>query len=89
MIRVFPGAAFISLIMLSGCAGAISQREAQDYADRRLVRYCAAACSNFHFVKAQRVKGRWLLDYDPPRHKLMVAVDDGGNTKVSVWDKAP
>jgi hypothetical protein len=33
------------------------------------------------------MKDRWLVDFDAPRHKLSVLVDDGGNTEVTVWNK--
>jgi len=74
-------------VMLAGCAGPMSRREAEDYASRRMVRFCGQVCGTYHIVGAQRLKDRWLVDFDAPRHKLSVLVDDGGNTQVTVWDK--
>ena len=73
--------------MVAGCAGPMSQREAEGYASRRMARFCATACGAWHITGAQRMQDRWLIDFDAPRHKLSVLVDKGGNTEVTVWDK--
>ena len=44
--------------------------------------------ANFTLVAAQKLKGRWLVDYESPAGKYTVAVDSGCNTQVSVWDKS-
>ncbi len=75
------------LAVLAGCAGPMTRREAENYASRRMARFCGTACGSYHITGAQRMKDRWLVDFDAPRHKLAVLVDDGGNTEVTVWDK--
>ena len=65
----------------------MSRREAESYASRRMARYCGTACGNYHITGAQRMKDRWLVDFDSARRKLAVLVDNGGNTEVTVWDK--
>ena len=72
---------------LAGCAGPMSRSEAESYASRRMARFCGQACGAYRIVGAQRLKDRWLVDFDAPRHKLSVLVDDGGNTQVTIWDK--
>lgn len=74
-------------LLAAGCAGPMSQREAEDYASRRMARFCTTVCGAYRITGAQRMKDRWLVDFDAPRHKLAVLVDDGGNTQVTVWDK--
>ena len=65
MIRGFPGAALIlSVLVLAGCAGPMSQREAQARAGRSLRDFCAGTpCGPVHLVKAQKLKDRWLVDF--------------------------
>ncbi|MBN9587829.1 MAG: hypothetical protein BGN85_08440 [Alphaproteobacteria bacterium 64-11] len=86
-----PGGAHAVLIvvlaLLAGCAGPMGRREAEGYASRRLARFCGTACGSYHITGAQRMQDRWLVDFDSPRHKLSVLVNDGGNTEVTVWDK--
>jgi hypothetical protein len=74
-------------LLLAGCAGPMGRQEAESYASRRMARFCARACGTWHITGAQRMKDRWLVDFDAPRHKLSVLVDDGGNTEVTVWNK--
>ena len=76
-----------ALAFLAGCAGPMSRREAEGYASRRMARYCGTACGSYHITGAQRMKDRWLVDFDSARRKLAVLVDNGGNTEVTVWDK--
>ena len=76
-----------ALAFLAGCAGPMSRREAESYASRRMARYCGTACGSYHITGAQRMKDRWLVDFDSARRKLAVLVDNGGNTEVTVWDK--
>ena len=83
VVILFAGAA------LTGCMSPMSQREAQSYAALSLRHYCADTmpCSSYRFVKAQRLKPGWLLDYRSGTAKYGVLVRDDGNTEVSVWDK--
>jgi hypothetical protein len=68
----------------------MGQREAESRASRSLRDFCVAApCSGAHLVKAQKIKDRWLVDFETPGGLYTVAVDRGGGTNVSVWDKNP
>lgn len=62
-------------------------REAQGIARERLVRYCGGQCGSFALGKTQRIKNRWLVDFDGSRQKFTVIVEDNGNAKVTVWNK--
>jgi hypothetical protein len=67
----------------------MGQREAETRAGRSLRGFCAGApCGSFRLVRAQKVKDRWLVDYESATRLYTVAVDRGGNTDVSVWDKS-
>ena len=88
MKRPVTGGLFIlSVLALAGCMSAMTQREAQGYAQRSLRDYCnpGAPC---HFVKAQHMPPGWLLDYESDAAKYGVMVRDNGGTQVSVWTKA-
>jgi hypothetical protein len=90
MTRSLQGAVFIlASLVLAGCMAPMSQREAQSYAALSLRRYCTGTtpCSDTRFVKAERLKPGWLLDYESGTAKYGVLVRDDGNTEVSVWDK--
>lgn len=65
----------------------MSRGEAESYAARRMARFCGQVCGAYRITGAQRLKDRWLIDFDAPRHKLAVLVDEGGTTQVTVWDK--
>ena len=79
--------AALAPLLMAGCIGPMSRQEAESYASRRMVRFCARACAGWRITGAQRMKDRWLVDFDAPRHRLSVLVDNGGNTEVTVWDK--
>ena len=89
----FPGrAAALALcsIMLAGCVSPMGQREAEVRANHSLNDFCRrAACGTAKLVKAQKLKDRWLVDFETPAGIYTVMVDRGGNTQVSVWDKNP
>ena len=80
------GAAAIA-VLLSGCVAPMTTREAQDIAHERLVKYCNNRCGALTLARTQKIKSRWLVDYDTPRQKFTVIVDDDGNSKVTVWNK--
>ena len=84
----FPGA-FIAIAAcgLSGCITPMTTREAQDIAHERLVKYCNARCGALTLAHTQKIKSRWLVDFEAPRQKFTVIVDDDGNSKVTVWNK--
>ena len=91
MTRRFWGAVFIlSDLVLAGCAGPMGQREAENRAGRSLAQFCQQTpCGPTHLVKAQKIKNRWLVDFETAGGLYTVAVNSGGNTDVSVWDKNP
>ena len=35
----------------------------------------------------QKIKSRWLVDFEAPHQKFTVIVENDGNSKVTVWDK--
>ena len=80
------GAAAIA-VLLSGCVVPMTTREAQDIAHERLVKYCSNRCGALTLARTQKIKSRWLVDYDTPRQKFTVIVDDDGNSKVTIWNK--
>ncbi|HJS44766.1 MAG TPA: hypothetical protein VJ753_00045 [Rhizomicrobium sp.] len=66
----------------------MTTREAQGIARERLVNYCKGRCGTFTLARTQKIKKRWLVDFEAPRQKFTVIVEDNGNAKVTVWDKA-
>ena len=78
----------IILIGLAGCASPMTTREAQDIASTRLTKYCDGRCGAFTLARTQKIKSRWLVDFEAPRQKFTVIVEDDGNSRVTVWDKA-
>jgi hypothetical protein len=86
----FGGAAITALLsaaLLGGCIAPMTTREAQDIANRRLTRYCNGHCGALTLSHTQRIKDRWLVDFEAPRHKFTVIVENDGNSRVNVWDK--
>lgn len=66
------------------------QREAESRAGRSLLTFCQdKTCGAARLVKTEKIKNRWLVDFETPGGLYTVAVDQGGNTDVSVWDKNP
>jgi hypothetical protein len=91
MIRPHPGAFFILICCtaLAGCASALTQRQAQNYAAVSLNRYCVevSPCGARRISGAQRLKQGWLVDFDSPAARYGVLVHDNAVTEVSVWKK--
>jgi hypothetical protein len=74
--------------MLAACASTMGQREAEQRASRSLNTFCRnTPCGTPHLVRAQKLGSRWLVDFETGIGLYTVAVDRGGNTNVSVWDK--
>jgi hypothetical protein len=74
--------------VLAGCAAPMRQGEAQMIAAAGLRRFCRdQPCGPTKLVSAQKIKDRWLVDFDAPAGKYAVAVDSDGSTQVSIWDK--
>lgn len=65
----------------------MTTREAQDIANTRLTKFCRGNCGKVQMAKTQRIKDRWLVDFDAPKHKFTVTVENNGNSKVDVWNK--
>ena len=73
---------------LAGCIAPMTTREAQDIAHARLTKYCNSRCGALTLAHTQKIKDRWLVDFEAPRQKFTVIVEDDGNAKVTVWDKS-
>ena len=65
----------------------MTTREAQDIAHQRVVKYCGGRCGNLTLGHTQKIKSRWLVDYDAPRQRFTVIVENDGNSRVTVWNK--
>ena len=88
MIRPVSGAAVIfSTIALAGCFAPMSTREAQAIASRQVTRYCEGHCGKLTLGRTQKIKQRWLVDFDAPRQRFTVIVENDGNYKVTAWEK--
>jgi hypothetical protein len=74
-------------IALSGCIAPITAREARDIAHERLNKYCGGRCGQLAWSNTQKVKKRWLVDFDSKGQKYTVIVENDGNSRVTVWDK--
>jgi len=77
----------ISLAALAGCIAPMTTQEAQDIAHARLAKYCNGHCGAFTLAHTQKIKDRWLVDFEAPRQKFTVIVENDGNAKVTTWDK--
>jgi hypothetical protein len=80
---------FILIIgpLLAGCLAPMSAREARDIAHTRLDKYCRGTCGVLAWNNTQKIKKRWLVDFEDQRQKFTVIVEDDGNSSVTVWDK--
>ena len=81
------GLVTISLALLSGCIAPMTTREAQDIAHTRLTKYCNGRCGALALGRTQKIKSRWLVDFEAPRQKFTVIVEDNGNARVTAWQK--
>ena len=87
MIFRHAGLAACGLALL-GCAAPMGVREAEIRADRSLKAFCSdTPCGTPKMVRAQRIKDRWMVDFETAGGLYTVAVDPSGNTDVTVWDK--
>ncbi len=77
----------LSGVLLAGCFAPMTTREAQDIASARVTKFCRGNCGKVALAKTQQIKDRWLVDFDAPKHKFTVTVENNGNSKVDVWDK--
>ena len=69
----------------------MGQREAEQSASRAPEQISAAKAPAARPIwsRRRRSKHRWLVDFETQAGLYTVAVDNGGNTEVSVWDKNP
>ena len=74
-------------LAVSGCITPMSTQEAQQIAGKRLSRYCNGHCGTVTMARTQKIKNRWLVDFEDPRHKFTVTVEDDGNSSVTTWNK--
>ena len=85
-----PVRAFVLLALacaLAACAGPMTLREAKERAQDRMTRYCDGKCAALQLTGTQKIKDRWLVDFDTAARKYTIMVDEGGNTQLSIWDK--
>ncbi len=88
MISALRGALIVvSLALLGGCISPMTTREAQDIAHQQLTSYCAGRCGALTLAHTQKIKSRWLVDFEAPRQKFTVIVEDDGNSKITAWEK--
>jgi len=86
--RPFGGAIILlSCAALAGCFAPMTTREAQTVASEKLTRYCAGKCGAVTLGRTQRIKNRYLVDFDAPRQRFTVIVENDGNAKVTAWAK--
>ena len=81
------GGAAVIAILLSGCVTPMTTREAQDIAREQIAKYCSGRCGALTLAHTQKIKSRWLVDYEAPRQKFTVIVEDDGNSRLTVWNK--
>ena len=72
---------------LAGCIAPMTAREARDIAHARLDKYCRSSCGALIWNNTQKLKKRWLVDFDSQRQKYTVIVENDGNSTVTVWEK--
>lgn len=72
---------------LAACMAPMSAREARDIAHTRLDKYCRGACGKLAWSNTQKIRKRWLVDFEGQRQKFTVIVENDGNSSVTVWDK--
>jgi hypothetical protein len=72
---------------LSGCVAPITAREARNIAHTRLDKYCGGHCGQLAWSNTQKIKKRWLVDFDGQHEKFTVIVEEDGNSRVTAWDK--
>lgn len=72
---------------LAGCVAPMTAGEARDIAHTRLDKYCKSRCGTFAWSNTQKIKNRWLVDFEAPRQKFTVIVENDGNSSVTVWEK--
>ena len=65
----------------------MSAREARDIAHTRLDKYCAGTCGTLAWSNTQKIKKRWLVDFEGQRQKFTVIVENDGNSTITAWDK--
>jgi hypothetical protein len=65
----------------------MTTREAQQIASTRLNKYCRGHCGAVTMARTQKIKDRWLVDFEAPREKFTVTVENDGNSKVTAWAK--
>jgi hypothetical protein len=66
----------------------MTTREAQSIASTRLNKYCRGHCGTLTMAGTQKIKDRWLVDFEAPQEKFTVTVENDGNSKVTAWDKS-
>jgi hypothetical protein len=79
--------AVLAALFLAGCIAPMTTGEAQQIASTRLNKYCAGHCGAITLAHTQKIKDRWLVDFEAPREKFTVIVETDGNSKITAWSK--
>ena len=74
-------------LAVAGCVAPMTAREARDIAHTRLDKYCKGRCGTLAWSNTQKIKNRWLVDFEASRQKFTVIVEGDGNSSVTVWEK--
>jgi hypothetical protein len=84
------GALVLAGLIAAGCVAPMTQREAVQIATERMGKYCGASarCKPLRLSHTQKIKDRWLVEFDTPATSYGVAVAGDGNTEISIWDKS-
>ena len=88
--KIGAALSLLTILVAGGCAAPMSQREAVGLANTSLLKFCSdrGGCAQLRVAHSQKIKDRWLIEYDAALDRYGVAVDSGGNTAISVWDKS-
>ena len=83
------GLFLMTILALGGCASPMGQSEAVQLANTSLRKYCSGhgGCAQLRLAHAQKIKDRWLIDFETQAGLYTVTVDRSGAARVSVWDK--
>ena len=73
---------------LAGCVAPMTAARGPRYRpDAAATNTARADCGPFAWSNTQKIKNRWLVDFEAPRQKFTVIVENDGNSSVTVWEK--
>src|SRR4051812_15734272 len=64
--KIGAGLSLLAILAVGGCAAPMSQREAVGLANTSLLKFCSkrGGCPQLRVAHAQKIKDRWLIEYD-------------------------